>query len=188
MSGSHGTSGEDNFGNNPTDPKDLKKAHDRLCQEIGRNLLRFQLLELLLKDLVAKSKVEVTLDSVKQPQTGQQTLGGISTRFFEEVVSELDPVQTSDESNHLKCEFYFRIPLNEEAKTEWMDRVRKLIKERNDLIHTSLKTMSLDTPGSCQKEIEQLLVQRKRIQLEIDWLKSARNGRSKMMKEILTFL
>lgn len=171
-----------------TKPKELREAHDQLCQEIGRNLLRFQLLELLLKDLVSKSKVEVTLDSVKQPNADQQTLGGISTRFFEEVVSELDPTQANDQSNHLKIEFSFRIPLNQEAKNEWMDRVRKLIKERNDLIHTSLKTMDLKSVESCQKEIDYLTLQRSRIQLEVDWLKEFRNSQSEMRKEISKLL
>lgn len=166
----------------------LNKARDRICQETGRNLLRFQLLELLLKDLVSNSKIEVTLESVKQPKTDQQTLGGISTRFFEEVVSELDPLRASDQTNHAKIETYFRITLKEEAKAEWIDRVRKLIKERNDLIHTSLKTMDLKSVESCQKEIDLLIQQRSRIQFEIDWLKEFRNSQTEMRKEISELL
>ncbi len=166
----------------------LSKARDRLCQEIGRNLLRFQLLELLLKDLVSTSKVEVTLDSVKRPQTDQQTLGGISTRFFEEVVSDLEPTPANDQTNHLRFESHLRISLKEDAKAEWIERVRKLVKERNDLIHTSLKTMDLKSVESCQKEIDFLVLQRGRIQHEIDWLKAFRNSQAEMRKEISELL
>ncbi|MDQ8182207.1 hypothetical protein [Pelagicoccus sp. SDUM812005] len=73
------------------------------------------------------------------------------------------PSQANDQSNHLKVGFNYRIPLKDEAKTEWMDRVRKLTKERNDLIHTSLKTMDLKSVEGCQKEIDFLVLQRSRI-------------------------
>lgn len=78
--------------------------------------------------------------------------------------------------------------LTEEAKEEWMERVRKLIKERNDLNYTSLKTMELKSVESCQKEIDFLLHQRNRIQLEIDWRKTASNSLKDLSKDAASFL
>ncbi|MDQ8184572.1 hypothetical protein [Pelagicoccus sp. SDUM812002] len=69
-----------------------------------------------------------------------------------------------------------------------MDRVRKLIKERNDMIHTSLKTMDLKSVESCQKEIDFLVLQRNRIQLEINRLKAFSNSLSDLSKDAAEFL
>lgn len=179
------------FVNKETKSEELSKAHDQLCREIGRNLLRFQLLELLLKDLVSKSKIKVTLNSIKQPKTDSQTLGGISTRFFEEIVSELSLIsadKTVASADELSIETRFNVALEGKAKTEWMNRLGDLIKERNALVHTSLKTMNFGTPEDCRIEIEKLIDQREQIQREISWLKSFCKSQSEMMKEIAKLL
>ncbi|MBC2605620.1 hypothetical protein [Pelagicoccus albus] len=167
--------------------EEMRELRNLLYQEIGKNLLRFQLLEILLKDLVSKSDLKIKGEEISKPQTEQQTLGGISTRFFDKVVSDIDS-KLAELANHNTSQTTifsgFRIKLEGEAKEEVTERMRKLVDERNDLVHTSLKTMDLETVESCRREIKTLQDQRVRIQREIVWLKSILEINSETMEKV----
>ena len=159
----------------PTSPE-LTSARLLVYQGVGRNVLQFQRLELLLKDLLGwhqGSYTDETLaDEMKQRHEVQEkrTLGGLTGDLFQKVIQkqtdgDVDPTHGADPT---KFSHRFVITTSEEIHEEWHCRLKALVEERNQLVHLSLLDWDLDTLEGCQAVVAELDEQRGRIGAELD--------------------
>lgn len=165
---------------------EVEAARAQVFQLVGRNVLRFQRIELMLKDMVAKSRISVTGGESptayerRVEATNKKTLGLLAGQFFDEAVSDQPPSDDStifpeeakaEASGKIHTGVFFRLHLPGDAHAHWKARLQKLIEERNELVHTSLLRMELETLAGCQQALASLEEQASRVLAEIEKLR-----------------
>jgi len=162
---------------------DLIKIRDEIFRKIGRNLLNFQKIELMLKHLVANGRISGYMSEIEEnherrkKSVHKQMMGNLVGQFFETTFSELDDSPQS--TNELK-EPYLSFSFNVNADADFYEHKKQALKlltdDRNDLIHHLLQRFNTDSIESCM-EIEQYLdQQRERLIPEYDFLMSLINN------------
>lgn len=164
---------------------EVEAARAQVFQLLGRNVLRFQSIELALKSMVAGSRISITGDKSsteherRVQSTHKKSMGLVAGQFFDEAVVDQPP---SDEppvfpeeakaaaSGKVHIGFSSKIHLSQEEHAHWKARLQKLIEERNELVHTSLLRMDLETLEGCHQALASLEEQASRILTEIDHL------------------
>ncbi len=171
---------------------EVEAARSRLFELIGRNVLRYQHLELLLKQLVAHSDLdfkESDVETWKLPDfLAQKTTMGIITKaFFGQVVTtepkESLPKETNPDS--LRFRLRMHLPVGEEDHQAWVKRMARLISTRNELIHHSLTRMKIDTVDGCLAACEELELQGAEIAKETSTLQSIAKNWLELKSETL---
>lgn len=162
------------------------EARKEVQRAIGRNLLNFQRVELLLKHLLGGSAVRGEISDLpaalekRRTKISSQMLGLLAGRLFEELLfshSAPPPEILPDRKRSLsgkEAAFATTFTIGDEHHAEWKGRLEKLIKDRNRLVHGFLLDFppdSLDTPDGCQKALAALDAQQERIRHELDELK-----------------
>lgn len=175
----------------PTSP-DLPSARNLAYQGVGRNVLLFQRLELLLKYLLARHQgsytPETMVDELKRREEAveRRTLGMLAGDMFEKVI--LKPTGgdfvPADDAAAGKASHRFGITITEELHQEWQSRLNGLVDERNRLVHLSLLTWDLNTIEGCQAAITKLDEQRGRIAAEFEQVKRFREFLTQCLKEL----
>jgi len=140
----------------PTNPE-LTAARDLVYQGVGRNVLQFQRLELLLKRLLGCHQSTYTAETFKEDLTkrleaqDKKTLGLLAGDLFTKVILKARPVGPADNAPPDRLSIRFGITTSEAATHEvWQAQLKALVEERNQLVHTSLLNWNLDTPEGCQ--------------------------------------
>lgn len=175
----------------PMSPE-LTSARHLVYQGVGRNLLQFQRLELLLKYLLGRHQgaytIETMVDEMKRREDSQEmkTLGGLAGDLFEQVI--LKPasgdVPPADGAESAKSYHRFVITISEEAHQEWQSRLRRLVGERNQLVHHSLLNWDLDTVEGCEAAVAELDQQLRRIGTEVEHVKRYHEFFSHCLKQL----
>jgi hypothetical protein len=109
---------------------ELESLKNEVHRKLGRNIILFQKIELLLKFLLANSKISGYLDELKIIQERQnkifekQTLGQLVNQFFENII--FSSTKIDDEPDVLKgvwinfdCKFLNDSSVYEEQKSPW---------------------------------------------------------------------
>ncbi|MCB1210813.1 MAG: hypothetical protein KDK97_15935 [Verrucomicrobiales bacterium] len=162
----------------PASPE-LTSARNLAYQGVGRNLLQFQRLELLLKYLLGRHQgsytIETMVDEMKRCEKAQErkTLGLLAGDLFEKVIlrqtsGDVVPAEGADPG---KFSHRFGITITEGLHQEWQSRLKDLVDERNQLVHLSLMSWDLDTIEGCQAVVVVLDEQRGRIAAELEQVK-----------------
>ena len=179
-------------------PPEVIAARAQVFEQIGRNLLRFQKLELMLKTIVAGSRISLTAGKSpatyerRTPEIHNKTLGLVSGQFFKEVASNQPsrdghPAFFEDPSvpeDRLHISIAFTAHFSPEEHVAWKRSIQALVIERNELVHKSLLYMELETLSGCQKALATLEEQKARVLAEIEKLKRIIEG----MEELKEFL
>ncbi len=166
-------------------PPEVESARAQVFQQVGRNVLRFQRLELIMKSMVASSRISTTggespkAHERRTEAIHKKTLGLISGQFFDEVISNQPPCDgppaffedPTIPKNRVHIASAFVVHFQPEEHARWKVRVKSLIEERNALVHTSLLHIELETFSGCQKALAALEEQGARVSAEIDHLK-----------------
>lgn len=170
---------------------EVEAARAQVFQLIGRNVLRFQRIELVLKSMVTGSQISVTQDESptayerREEATKQYGMGLAAKDFFKDVVTDKPPVEDVAVSREeaqaaaagkVHIGFSYKIHLPPDEHRSWKDRLQKLIEERNELVHTSLLRMDLETLPGCQQALASLEEQATRVLAEIERLKPLYSG------------
>ncbi|MDO9270555.1 MAG: hypothetical protein Q7T96_15740 [Methylobacter sp.] len=158
---------------------ELIKMRDEVFRKIGRNLLNFQKIELMLKHLITNGRMSGTMSEFKENQEQQatavhrQTMGKLVGQFIENTFSELDDSpQSTAEPKEPYISFSFTVNADADFYENKRQALKSLVDDRNDLIHHLLPRFNPDSLDSCL-EIEQYLdLQRERLIPEYDHLKS----------------
>jgi hypothetical protein len=157
----------------------LIKIRDEVFRKIGRNLLNFQKIELMLKHLITNGRMSGYISEFKANQeqrsaaVHKQTMGELVGQFVENTL--LDNQESSQIPLDLK-EPYFSFSFNVNANADFYNSKRQALKslvdDRNDLIHHLLPRFNANSIENCL-EIEQYLdQQRERLIPEYEHLKS----------------
>ena len=175
----------------PTSP-DLTSARNLAYQGVGRNLLQFQRLELLLKYLLARHQGSYTHETMadelkrREEAVERKTLGVLAGDLFEQLI--LKPAAgdfvTADDVAPGEASHRFGITITEELHQEWQSRLKGLVDERNRLVHLSLLTWDLNTLEGCQAVIAALDEQRGRIAPEFEQVKRYHEFFTQCLKEL----
>lgn len=126
---------------------ELESLKNEVHRKLGRNIILFQKIELLLKFLLANSKISGYLDELKIIQERQnkifekQTLGQLANQFVENIIFSSGKID--DEPNVLKakgiwisidCKFSSDSTVYEDYEQE-KKSLGLIVAERNELVH-----------------------------------------------------
>jgi len=142
--------------------KELIAAQNEVQAQMGRNLLNYQGIEILLKLIVKFSALEVrkNLDGelcAKHTKTDRMMLGLLFGAYISDIVvlSENDTHCDSDglatTSNESFFSFRFTQELFHPDQLEVLkSKTKQLVDDRNELVHHFREVYSLDSVDSCQ--------------------------------------
>ena len=176
----------------PTSPE-LTSARHQVHQGVGRNLLQFQRLELLLKYLLERHQgsytIETMVDEMKRREKAQEkkTLGMLATDLFEKVLMKptLDDFVPADDAKEGQFSHRFGITITEVVHREWQSRLKGLVDERNRLVHLSLLNWDLATVEGCRTVVAELDEQRGRVVAEFEQVKCYYEFFTQSMNQLL---
>lgn len=159
--------------------QDLTTIRDEVFQKIGRNLVNFQRIELMLKHLIANGQVSGHMSEFKKIQekkiegVKKKTLGTLVGEFVETTFQSGD---TSPESTAELKEPYISFSFSVGADTDFYEskkrELKSLVDDRNDLIHHLLPRFNTESIDSCLEIRDYLDQQRERLIPEFEYLKS----------------
>lgn len=152
---------------------------DEVCRKIGRNLLNFQKIELMLKHLITYGRMSGYMSEFKENQerravaVHKQTMGKLAGQFIENTFLELgDSPRSTTKPKEPYFSFSFTVDVDANFYESKKQALKSLVDDRNDFIHHLLPRFNPDSIDSCL-EIEQYLdQQRERLIPEYDHLKS----------------
>lgn len=159
--------------------QDLSAIRDEVFQKIGRNLVNFQRIELMLKYLIANGQVSGYMSELKQIQ--EKKLEGVKKKTLGTLVGEFveTTFQSSDTSTDTTAELkepYIYFSFSVEADADFYGskkrELKALVDDRNDLIHHLLPRFNTESIDSCLEIRDYLDQQRERLIPEYEYLKS----------------
>ncbi|MPW35859.1 hypothetical protein [Vibrio sp. B1Z05] len=147
---------------------------DNVLQKVGRNVLLYQQLEGLLKALLSMGSISgkpnelEQLRKDKQRSIAKQTMGGVVQQYVGEILSiEGEGTNTT----HNEQEDYISISRTLEVSpkhfTTIQQSLKKLVLERNELIHHFLPSFDPSSSENCINVAKELDAQSKYIRAEI---------------------
>lgn len=159
--------------------QDLSTIRDEVFQKIGRNLVNFQKIELMLKHLIAYGQVSGSRNEFQKNQekkiadTRKKTLGSLVGEFVETTFQSTDssPKPTA-ESAEPSISFSFSIEADADFYESKKRELKSLVDDRNDLIHHLLPRFNPESIDSCLEIRDYLDQQRERLIPEFEYLKS----------------
>lgn len=120
------------------------EARNEAFRRLGRNLYLFQLIEHQLKHLVAHASLEgrphelPAAIATNSKKAGKASLGTLADRFSSEVLGEEKGDRgMPNDANKDWFSFTFRIESDEQFVQQRKKELRRLVKERNKLVHTA---------------------------------------------------
>lgn len=174
---------------------ELIKMRDEVFRKIGRNLLNFQKIELMLKHLIANGRISGYMSEITENQqrrvatVHKQTMGNLVGQFIENTFTSLE---NSTEPTTERKEPYLSFSFNVEADADFYESkkqaLKSLVDDRNDLIHHLLPRFNPDSIESCLEIDKYLDQQRERLIPEYDHLKSLIDNCEEIKKVHIDFL
>lgn len=152
---------------------------DEVFQKIGRNLVNFQRIELMLKHLIANGQVSGYMSELKQIQ--EKKLEGVKKKTLGTLVGEFveTTFQSGDSSPEPTAELkepYISFSFSVDADADFYEskkrELKTLVDDRNDLIHHLLPRFNTESIDSCLEIRDYLDQQRERLIPEYEYLKS----------------
>lgn len=167
-------------------------------RKVGRNILMFQRLELLIKQVVATGKVSGYVSEFedivasKKATVNKKTLGQLVGLFIEtsnpsksENSAELEEFEELKEPH---ISFDFGIECDESSYIERNESLSKLVQERNELVHHLLLELDITSIVSCKKVEARLDEQCEKIRFEIKNVQTVAETLSRSKKILSEFL
>ena len=172
-----------------------KSARDELFRRIGRNVLYFQYLEATLRAMIPGIYKKATLKELQANQhkvsRKRRTLFGKSANDYHNRVygENIADEQLPDEGPvEPTVTFGFNIKVTPEKAAERKRALKKLIKERNRLVHQDLLNIDLNSREECEELSTKLDEQYTRIRRHLDHLNSVRTNLQEMSAEFARLL
>lgn len=150
---------------------DLSRQRDTVFQEIGRNVVMFQDIERILKNLLNRGRITATVSQLKAwngkapAPYAKRMLGELIEPVINRHLSPGDEGgPTLPEGNETAMGFEFRVELSEEERADFRVRLEEMVNQRNELIHHLLDWLRLDTVENCRSAVQRLQRQRGEIE------------------------
>lgn len=136
---------------------------DEVLRQVGRNVVNFQQIELLLKYLNANARWRAPASQLSthlQKQTeliNRKTMGDLAGRLFDNVLLPATEDEDDDEESEHITEAWLGFHFHLETDAEFVDRhdkeMRALVDARNDLIHHFLPRWHAAVGGDTQNAL-----------------------------------
>jgi hypothetical protein len=159
--------------------QNLIKARDEVFRKIGRNLLNFQKIELMLKHLITNGRLSghmSELNDILERQASavhKQTMGSLVGKFVDNTFLGIEESsQTSPEPKEPYFSFSFNVNADSNFYESKKQALKSLVDDRNDLIHHLLPRFNSESIDSCLETERYLDEQREKLIPEYDYLKS----------------
>ncbi|MFO1432126.1 MAG: OST-HTH/LOTUS domain-containing protein [Candidatus Competibacteraceae bacterium] len=162
---------------------ELEKLKNELHRKLGRNIILFQKIELILKTLLARgqisgyaSELNMTLEE-QVTAVGKQTMGKVVKGVLENIFSDSD--KSKDKPEELK-EPWLSFNLKIQAEYQYdadilyeksKNRLASIVAERNELVHHFLLKWNFNSMESFSSAEQYLDQQYERILPEFEYLK-----------------
>jgi hypothetical protein len=166
---------------------------DEAFMKIGRNIVNFQRIEMMLKQLVIAGGVSGTTVSFeknfakKKEFIGKRSMGQLTEAFHAEVFGA-SPDCGVLEPGESGFAFGCRLHMNSKDERAFKDRLKALTTERNQLIHHDLAGVNFKSDEECQQLSAILEEQNGRILKEMDWLRSQLKGFRDMKNTMFAYM
>ena len=144
----------------PSQPENIAEAHREVQRKLGRNLLRIQQLEVMVKSLVAHSVIECKsgdmhgfLDKRKQniaKKTLGQVVGDLTTDVLSLPENEKGELQEHPrDPTKIWIRTSFQIEMTPENHQRTQRRLAELVELRNELVHHFIENHDIWTVAGC---------------------------------------
>jgi hypothetical protein len=139
---------------------------DEVFRRIGRNLLLFQHIEHLLKQLMASARLEGTVKSMqanfeeRQAKIHKQTLGQLAGQFVDDVLADAGERDAPENVDEAWFSFGFTIQTDSAFVEQHTAEMKAVVDARNDLIHHFLPRWSPASEDSTRAALDYLDQQR----------------------------
>lgn len=174
--------------------QDLVKVRDEVFRKIGRNLLKFQNIEHLLKAIITTSSFSGFVSELennflrRKEDVHTKTMGLLIKQYLENTYS--DNNQSAKLDSEI-TEAYFSTKLSFSADAEYLEMkkqsLQSLVEDRNNLVHHLLLKIDLHSVESCLEMSEYLDHQREKQNVEEEELKSILKNISDAWAELKVF-
>lgn len=139
---------------------------DEVLRRIGRNLLLFQHIEHLLKQLMTSARLEGTVHSMqtnleaRRARIHKQTLGQLAGQFVDDVLADAGEREAPESVEEAWFSFGFTIHTDSAFIEQHAAEMKAVVDARNDLIHHFLPRWSPASEDSTRAALEYLEQQR----------------------------
>lgn len=175
--------------------KELSEVKDDLFRKVGRNLINYQIIEQLLKQLILSSHISGPMSQLEEIQKQKseevkvKTLGVLAGQFIEN--SYQKPKQSFNENVeikeiHLSSSIYFDV--SDDVLESRKADLKKVTEERNNLAHQLLPRLDLNSIKSCLAMSRELDEQRELQTKEVEKLTSLIKHIGSTLKECADFI
>jgi len=138
-----------------TEDPDAKLARDKALQKIGRNVLVFQKMEGMVKFLIANSRVEGLPDQLQDAldqnvkSIDRKTLGSLIDPLFRATFTNAKDQETESTPVENVWSISFSLEMCAESHEEAEKAFRRIVRERNALIHQMLVNFDPSSTEQC---------------------------------------
>lgn len=170
-------------------------AANEVYRKIGRNVILFQKLELLLKFIVANGKFSGIANELKDRiaqranSVNKQTMGTLVGHYIEHSNPDCEEYPSEHEDkNKLHISFGFWIECDSKYYETKKEALARMVLERNALIHNLLPTFDINSLESCEEIGRKLDDQSENINKEIKEMKYYADALIEGRKELINFI
>lgn len=179
----------------PAEPLTVTPLQEQVFTQVGRNVLRYQYIELIIKDILRLIKIEVAPTAISEftqsnhiPNSKlklKPTFGGLIDEFLEFLETEQDQLNQKDTSSESfkrakkafgkGALFYLRSTLFISATTEEKEQLatalRDAVLQRNQLVHHFISQVSMSDVASLTQTLSDLKQQYAQAQFLVDQIR-----------------
>lgn len=169
-------------------------VRDTALLKIGRNIVNFQKIELLLKLFVLWSNVSGTPDTLKRNHkkkskfVSKQSMGNLADNFHQTIYDDGTKSEEIVDPSGISFQFRFRLEMNEEDARRQKRQLASLVAERNRLVHKELAEVDFESEESCRNLIAKLDEQNVRVLKQLDQLKALWKAFEETRNEALAYM
>lgn len=154
----------------------IETLQEELQKKIGRNLMRYQAIERLMKVLVANSDISTTIQNgipvlvTRGPSIQRQTLGQVAGRVLEQVLMVGEEAPDNEQVSQIR--FRTRFQLNVDAGTlqHYHEQFASMVEARNNLVHHLLEQVDVNAIEPIRTALSRLDAERAAVIPLHEWL------------------
>ncbi len=172
----------------------LETAKNEVHRKIGRNMLKFQYMELMLKFLIANGQFSGTIETLSEnlerqnASVSKKTMGKLVGDFLETTHTKQEKPEDIGDIDSIHLSFNFRVDCDQVYYDKRKEKLAEIVSQRNELVHHLLLKFNLESIENCT-EIERYLdEQHDQLLPEINHLKSLIENLQRTKKELFEYV
>lgn len=182
----------------PKGENNLDEVTASIFHAIGRNLVTLQEIESRLRFLAERAALSgpasrlVDVRAAKEKRLRKRGLGELAEHYGKEILmaagSQHVPTAEPDEVKEVHIGFSFRVEMQAEDLTQRKDTLRRVVVERNRLVHQLLNDWRRDSLESGLALLHRLDAQDLTLSAELQTLREQCNGMIQAVQTVVDFL